>query len=140
MKRHWFRFGVRFLLFALLFLALAGLAVMGLWNALLPHLFGVPLIGFGQALGLLLLGRLLFGFGFRGPRGYGPRGWGQREGGYGGPRHERWRQKMEERWQALTPEQREQMRQRWESRCGGRSRGRWKEPAPEPQDPTSSSL
>lgn len=135
MKRYWFRFSVRFLLFAVLVVALAGLAVMGLWNALLPALFGVPLITFWQALGLLVLGRLLFGFGFR-PRGYG--GWGYRDGWRGGPRHEGWREKMEERWKSLTPEQRERYRQRWEARCGGR--GPWEEPRSERQPPTPTSL
>ncbi len=125
--------GVRFLLFAVLFGALAGLAVMGLWNALLPELFGVPVIGFGQALGLLVLGRLLFGF--RGPRGYGS--WGHRGGWGGGPRHEHWREKLEERWKNLTPEQREQMRQRWESKCGGRRRPGEE---PKPPEPTPTTL
>ena len=136
MKRYWFRLSVRFLLFAVAFVALAGLAVMALWNALLPTLFGVPLITFWQALGLLVLGRLLLGFGFRGPRGYG--GWGHR-GGWDGPSHERWREKMEERWKALTPEQREQMRQRWEARCGPRGPWRWEEPGSQPQSAPSTS-
>lgn len=130
MKRFWFRLSVRFLLFAVLFVALAGLAVMSLWNALLPALFGVPTVTFWQALGLLVLGRLLFGFGFR-PRGYG--GWGHR-GGWGGPRHGDWRQKMEERWKSLTPEQRERYRQRWEARCGGRGPWQWEEPQTPPSE------
>ncbi len=47
-------------------LALAGLALfvwvtMLLWNELLPVIFNFPTINFWQALGLLLLGRILFG-------------------------------------------------------------------------------
>ena len=38
-----------------------GLATMILWNALLPAMFNFPTIGFFQAIGLLLLGRLIFG-------------------------------------------------------------------------------
>ena len=34
---------------------------MLLWNALLPDIFGIATINFWQALGLLVLGRLLFG-------------------------------------------------------------------------------
>ncbi|MDR2868479.1 MAG: hypothetical protein LBV46_02935, partial [Bacteroidales bacterium] len=39
--------------------------MMLLWNALIPAIFGLVCINFWQALGLLVLGRMLFG-GFRG--------------------------------------------------------------------------
>ena len=52
--------------------AVFGAAVMLLWNALLPQLFGLPPINYLQAAGLLLLARLLFGgFGHGGLRGAG---------------------------------------------------------------------
>ena len=38
-----------------------GAAVMLLWNCLIPTIFGLASISFWQALGLLLLGRILFG-------------------------------------------------------------------------------
>ena len=44
--------------------ALGGWAVMSLWNWLMPGLFGLPVVTFWQALGLLALSRILFG-GFR---------------------------------------------------------------------------
>jgi hypothetical protein len=44
-----------------LFLGLVGEVVMLLWNALLPPLFGWPQITLWQALGLLVLCRILFG-------------------------------------------------------------------------------
>jgi len=44
-----------------LFLALMGEIVMRLWNGLLPPLFGWPQVTFWQALGLLVLCRILFG-------------------------------------------------------------------------------
>ncbi|MCY7350984.1 MAG: hypothetical protein LH606_09980 [Cytophagaceae bacterium] len=135
MKRFWIRRGLKFFAFGLLFMTLASLAVMGLWNALLPALFAVPAIGFGQALGLLVLSRILFG-------GFGRGGWGGRPGGHGawrGDGRADWKQKMEERWKNLTPEQRDKMRQRWESKCGGR--GRWERPqTTEPAEPTTTSL
>lgn len=43
--------------FALLF----GIVVMHLWNWLMPELFGLGLIGFWQAFGLVLLARILVG-------------------------------------------------------------------------------
>ncbi len=77
-KGWWFIFGLPFVL---LFLAVGSLVTMLLWNALLPAIFGLKAISFLQALGLLILTRILFG-GFRGrPKPF-----------YGNRRHwERWR-------------------------------------------------
>jgi hypothetical protein len=86
--------GLRFLLFAAVAVAVLGLVVMALWNRLMPDLFGWRSISFGQALGLLILTRLLFG-GFRGGPG----------------RHMRWRGRMRERWAQMTPEERERFRE-----------------------------
>lgn len=82
---------------AVLFVVL-GLLVMSLWNALLPALFGVSSIGFWQALGLLILCRILFG------------GLGMRPGMFGMARD---RRRMHARWMNMTPEEREEfIRQR----------------------------
>jgi hypothetical protein len=83
------------------FIALGGEIVRLLWNWLAPALFGLRLITFWQAVGLLALCRILFGgFGFhRGPRSYAGR-------------------RMAERWASMTPEEREKYRQSWRSRCG----------------------
>jgi hypothetical protein len=80
-------------------LALLSLAVFGLWNGVLTDVLGVKTITYWQALGLLVLARILLG-GFPGRRG----------GPFGPP----WRGRMMmERWQSLTPEQREELRQRF---------------------------
>ena len=51
------------------FVFLGGWLVMLLWNWLLPSLFSFRTVGFWQALGLLLLSRILFsGFRFQGSR------------------------------------------------------------------------
>jgi len=114
------RMGRRFMLFAPVaivgfaaFIALGGWVVMSLWNWLLPSLFGFHTIAFWQALGLLLLTRILFG-------GFGMRG--------GGRHHmrERLRQRfgerladrVGERWDAMTPEERDAFRARVRARCG----------------------
>jgi hypothetical protein len=47
----------------LIVVAILGLLVMVLWNALMPALFNLPTINFLQASGLLVLSRLLFGLG-----------------------------------------------------------------------------
>ena len=91
-----------------------GEVVMHLWNWLLPMLFGWRQITFWQALGLLVLCRILFG------------GWGG-----GGPNRSRFRRRSAEQWERMTPEEREKFRQRMRSRCGsfGKPAGETKEPA-----------
>ena len=42
-----------------------GLLVMWLWNALMPDIFGLPEVGYWQAVGLVVLGHILFGAGHR---------------------------------------------------------------------------
>src|SRR5215203_5404122 len=74
-----------------LFIFIGGQIVQLLWNALLPPLFGWPLVTFWQALGLLVLCRILFG-GFGGHRGY-------RSGSRMSPEDRgRFRQRMRERF------------------------------------------
>jgi len=85
-----------------LFVWLFGELVMHLWNWLLPPLFGFHMITFWQTLGILLLSRILFG------------SWS----GGGGNRRGRRREK----WEKMTPEERERLRQSWGARCGGFSR------------------
>jgi hypothetical protein len=71
-----------------------------LWNWLLPALFGWREVTFWQALGLLALCRILFGgFGMHGP-------------GRSGVRR-----RMAERWEQMTPEERERFRQGLRGRC-----------------------
>jgi uncharacterized membrane protein len=83
-----------------LFVFVGGEIVMHLWNWLLPGLFGWRLLTFWQAVGLLVLCRILFGsHGFR--------------GGHRSRVRERIKERMEERWQHMTPEEREKARQRW---------------------------
>jgi hypothetical protein len=94
--RHRARFLIRPLLF-LAAIAAMGVIVMLLWNAVVPALFAtLPSIDYLHALGLLVLSRILFG----GLRGHGP--W---RGHMRGNRHRHW-----EKWQAMTPEEREQFR------------------------------
>jgi hypothetical protein len=72
-------------------IALFGLAAMFLWNALLPDILGLPEINYWQAVGLLLLARILFG-------GYGEIGRGMKCGFHGrkNPLLDRWHSMSEE--------------------------------------------
>ncbi|MBT9393486.1 hypothetical protein KLP40_09965 [Hymenobacter sp. NST-14] len=100
--------GLKILLLITLFLAVAGYVTMRLWNWLLPDLFNLPLISIWQALGLLVLSRILFG------------GWGGRGYRAGWARKRRqWKQQMESRLECLTPEEKEKFRQKMEGACTG---------------------
>ena len=100
MKRFWIRKVAGFICLAVVGVLVFSGIVMLLWNALLPQLFHFPVISFWQALGLLILTKLLFG-GFRG----------------GGPRGGRWKDKMKQRWMNMTPEEKEKFKQDWGRRC-----------------------
>ena len=68
---------------------------MTLWNWLIPPLFHGPVLTFWQTLGLLVLSKLFLG-GFRGRPG--PPPW-------------HWRRRIMERWEQMTPDEREKFRQ-----------------------------
>lgn len=61
--KNWKRYaplmGLGFIVLMTAFVALTRL----MWNWLMPELFGLPIISFFQTLGLMFLGRMLFGFG-----------------------------------------------------------------------------
>ena len=100
MKWKW---ALKALAFGLIFITVFPFVTMLLWNNLAATIFGLPTLTFFQTIGLMVLGRLLTG-GFGGGRGAG--GW---------RRGQHWR----ERWQNMTPEQREQAKQRWGKRGWG---------------------
>lgn len=52
---------LKFVFMAVAFVLLAAYAVMLLWNALMPYIFTLKPITYFQALGLMLLSKLLFG-------------------------------------------------------------------------------
>ena len=60
-KRMWVRRGVGIAVLVVVAVIVVGVVVMLLWNALMPALFGLPTIGYWQAVGLLILSKLLFG-------------------------------------------------------------------------------
>ena len=47
--------------FATLFALVFGFLVKGLWNWLMPELFGLSTVTYWQAFGILILGKLIFG-------------------------------------------------------------------------------
>ncbi len=104
MKYWWIGKILKLLAFVLAMIALFGFAVMQLWNWLIPEIFHGPTVTYWQAMGLLLLSHILV------------RGWhGHSIGGW---KSHRWKQKMEEKLAAMTPEEREKFKEEWRRRCG----------------------
>jgi hypothetical protein len=92
---------IKIMLFAVIAFVVFGFAVMALWNWLMPALFGLRHIGFWQALGLVVLCKILFGS-FHSH----------------GDGHMHWRRRMRERWERMTPEEREKFREGMRGWCG----------------------
>ena len=92
----------RFLLRYIAIVILVALAVMVLWNSILPELLDLPTIDFWQALGLLLLVRLLTG----GTGGFFRRRWESTWSGY-----------MQSKMESMSPEEQERFRRKWQDRC-----------------------
>lgn len=113
MRKKWWLFLVvppAMVLFGWIF----GEIVMHLWNWLMPALFGLKVITFWQGLGLLVLCRILIG------------------GLGGGSNNSRRRERrLKDRFEHMTPEEREKMQEWTRTRCGdlGASGAKVQEPA-----------
>jgi len=108
MKKFWIKKGLMILVFGSIAILVFGFVVMSLWNAILPAVLGVKAISFIQALGILLLSKILFG---------------SFKGGFGRRRHhkETW-MAMQQKFASMNPEEREKFKAEWRNRCGGRWR------------------
>ncbi len=135
-------------------LAICGIFVMSfltmwLWNALIPQLFHGPTLDYWQTLGLLVLAKIFFGGGHRG----GHRGWKRRHrrngrcapnacgsnaccpNGWGSDDKKAglWDWMMFERYSNMSPEEREKMKEEWQTMgakgpsgpCGPGGSGLW---------------
>ena len=93
------------ILLAVLAIAAFGWITMSLWNWLIPELFNGPVLTFWQALGLLVLSKILFsGLG--------------KEGGH---RHGHWNRRWKNRLSHLSPEDRQRFKQMMKERwCSSR--------------------
>ncbi len=106
MKRTWI---LRAIAMAALALLALSLLIMLLWNWLAPGLFNGKPINLWQAAGLLVLAKILFGS-------FGQRSWSKN---YNVSR-QAWKIKFEQKWQQMTPEEKERFKQNFAYRCGTR--------------------
>ena len=96
-----------FAVVAIAFALAVGWIVMWLWNAILPSVANVKPLTYWQAVGLLVLSRILFG-GFGGSRKWEKQS--RRFQNRGG----RWREK----WMNMSEEERQEFKAKWKERCG----------------------
>jgi len=101
MTSRWRRRAWKFAPLAILAMAAFGFVVMYLWNWLAPTVFGGHTINYWQAWGIIILSKILFG-GFSGRSGHGGN----------------WQRRMRERWEQMTPEEREKFLHGMAGRCG----------------------
>jgi len=87
----------------LIFLAVTWI-VMSLWNCILPEVLGVKAITFWQAMGILVLSKILFG-GFHGKFGQGVRNMKEKH--------------MQHKMDGMTPEEKEKFKEVWRKKCAG---------------------
>ncbi|MGF2413876.1 hypothetical protein [Ferruginibacter sp.] len=104
MKKFWIKKALMILFFGAIAITVFGFIVMGLWNAILPAVLGVKTITFIQALGILLLSKILFG-------GFNSKRWGNHR--------QEWKEKMKQRFETMTPDEKEKFKAEWKNRCGG---------------------
>ena|SRR5258706_8394072 len=99
------KIGLKIIVMAAVFTAL----VMFLWNWLIPDIFKGPQITYIQALGMLLLSKLLL---FPMGRGFG-------RGSHWKSRQLYWKQ-FEEKMKSMSPEEREKFKAGFEHKCWGK--------------------
>ena len=88
-----------------------GGVMMWLWNWLIPDIFNGPTITFWQAIGLLIMGRLLTGLGGKG----------------GSWTHHEKKKHWKEKWSSRSEEEKRALHEKYKNRC----RTGWKPNNPE---------
>ncbi len=101
-KKFWIKKIIGYTICAIFFGVLLGYVVMSLWNHVAVAVLSVPVISFWQAVGLLILSKILFG---------------GIHCGWGGGKGSHWKNEMKEKWHNMTPEEREKIKQEWRNRC-----------------------
>jgi len=90
------KYGAKYVFWFLVMMAIFTAAVMLLWNWLIPNLFGGKMINYWQALGLLVLVRVLTGLGKSGSQHF--------------------RYKFRHGWHTMPEDEKERLRQKFKDR------------------------
>jgi hypothetical protein len=97
----YFKRGAGIFVLVIAVIAILSGVIMSLWNSILVVVLGVKIITFWQALGILVLSKILFG-GF--------------SKGFGRHRHQMG-QEMRDKWEKMDSTEREQFKQQWRNKC-----------------------
>ncbi|GAC1440987.1 MAG: hypothetical protein NVSMB63_08200 [Sediminibacterium sp.] len=100
-KKFWVKKIIGCIGIAIAAIALISYVVMLLWNDVLTAALHVSAVNYWQAMGILVLSKILFG-GFK---------------GRGGSCRQPWKNEMKEKWHNMTPEERERIKTEWRDRC-----------------------
>lgn len=92
-----------FIFLAPLLIALYTYIVMSLWNWLMPDISSATSITFWQAFALILLVKLLFGFGFKG-----------KSGGCNYKKRS-WKDKMKDKFENMSDDEKSKFKEKWSS-------------------------
>ena len=103
MKRYWI---FKAIVLAILAILALSAVVMTLWNWLIPRLMNGPSVSLWEAMGLLVLSKILFG-------NFGRGNWGSAYSA----RKRTWERKFKEKWDKMTPEEREHFKATMKNRC-----------------------
>ena len=101
--------GLKIFVFGALALFAFGYITMELWNWLMPEIFGLPTVCWGQAMGLIILSKIFFGFGKGGKKCCGGESVKDKMN-----RHFGWKEKMKERYANMSDEEKAKMK----NKCG----------------------
>ena len=100
-------FFLKCVLVGVIAIAFFGFVTMALWNWLVPEIFNGPAITYWQALGLLVLTKILF--------------WGLGGKRHGPGAHMQWKRGLYEKFSDMTPEQREAFKNKMKAKWCHRS-------------------
>jgi hypothetical protein len=103
-KKFWIKKIIGFSLLGILAVALLGYTVMFLWNHVLVTVISVSVINFWQAMGILVLSKILFG------------GFNSRSR-CSNCKSGHWKNEMKEKWQGMSEEERDKIKEEWRNRC-----------------------
>ncbi|XOV95389.1 MAG: hypothetical protein ACFHWX_07185 [Bacteroidota bacterium] len=90
-------------LMVILFFAVVSGIVMYLWNWLMPDIFDLRVITFWEAAGILLLSKIIFGFGKKGGHHHGGPSWKNKWAHMSEEQKNQWKEKFKEKWCSAEP-------------------------------------
>lgn len=116
MNSYWVKKIVGYVVFGFAAVLFVTYLFMLLWNMLIPDLFNGPVLNFNQALGLMVLAKILFGFG-----GYGKQHeWKSQQNSVDLNKREEWKRKIESKMADMTEEDKLKFKNSMKGWCYGK--------------------